>query len=553
MILLELKARDAGGRICKAIINGKELETPAFLPVINPRIDTIPVKELKELGVQALITNAYFLLKNHEDELKKGVHDFLGFDGVVMLDSGAFQLMRYGSVNVTNRKIIEFQKKIKPDIGVILDVPVAKPSREDFEHGVKETLKRAKEWKKLGKGSVNWAGPVHGGPYEDLLKKSAVQMSKLGFDMYCVGSLVPAMEEYDFKRMVDQVITAKKNLPSNVLVHAFGAGHPMVMPLLALLGIDLFDSASYAIFAKENRYITERGTIKLKDLREFPCNCPSCFNKKPEDLKEPGLARHNLYVILAEVRRIKQAIHTGRLWELVLERAMVHPALLEATKHVLENHYEYFLDKDPLTKRKAFFYAGEVSSYRPAIVRASQKFPGQVPSALRIVYPFGQFEGEQVFDFDDELYTELETLRLIGDYWFGKSAGKKLFPKKCWIKYTRTGRIHQVFLNEDLLGVLRTSDGYFALHRAGALRLKTKLKKVVVKKDAESFVLEGRNALARFVKKVGKGVLPGDSVLVTNSRGKFLGVGEALLNSEEMLEFNYGNAVKVREGFEKPV
>ena len=41
-------------------------------------------------------------------------------------------------------------------------------------------------------------------------------------------------------------------------VHLFGAGHPMVFALAALLGCDMFDSASYAKFARDDRFMFPR-------------------------------------------------------------------------------------------------------------------------------------------------------------------------------------------------------------------------------------------------------------------------------------------------------
>jgi predicted AAA+ superfamily ATPase len=49
----------------------------------------------------------------------------------------------------------------------------------------------------------------------------------------------------------------------------------------------------------------------------------------PQQPQEEQLARHNLHVSMAELRRVREAIRQGRLWELVERRCRSHPARLE--------------------------------------------------------------------------------------------------------------------------------------------------------------------------------------------------------------------------------
>ena len=51
--------------------------------------------------------------------------------------------------------------------------------------------------------------------------------------------------------IAEVIVAAKRGLDPSKPVHLFGAGHPMVFPLAAWLGCDLFDSSSYAKFAKD--------------------------------------------------------------------------------------------------------------------------------------------------------------------------------------------------------------------------------------------------------------------------------------------------------------
>jgi len=116
------------------------------------------------------------------------------------------------------------------------------------------------------------------------------------------------MESYRYADLVDVIVASKKGLSPAAPVHLFGAGHPMMFALAVALGCDLFDSASYALYAKEGRYMSVRGTSHLDKLQYLPCSCPVCSSTDAEELmksdnREELLARHNLYATFAEMRK----------------------------------------------------------------------------------------------------------------------------------------------------------------------------------------------------------------------------------------------------------
>ena len=78
--------------------------------------------------------------------------------------------------------------------------------------------------------------------------------------MLALGSPVEFMESYEYKLLAEMIIAAKKNIPTSIPLHLFGAGHPLTIPLAVALGCDTFDSASYMLYAKHDRVITEDGT-----------------------------------------------------------------------------------------------------------------------------------------------------------------------------------------------------------------------------------------------------------------------------------------------------
>ena len=374
----EIKEKDLLGRIGKLKTKSGTVETPLLFPVINPSIQPVPPRRLKEtFGFEAIITNAYILKKRYQNKpIDEGLHKFLDFDGVVMTDSGAYQILVYGEVEVSQKEIVAYQEGIGSDIATMLDIPTGwAVTKEQAEKTVAETLRRAKAFfKTKTRDDILWVGPVQGGRHLDLVANSAVEMGKLPFQIHALGSPTEVMESYRYDVLADMILTAKKGLPIERPLHLFGAGHPAMFSLAVMLGCDLFDSAAYALYARENRYMTENGTWRLDELDYFPCSCPRCSSETPRGLerktkkeREVFLAEHNLYVCLAELKRIKQAIRNGRLWEHTEMRVHGHPALLSALKK-LRSHADFLEKFSPTVKSSGFFYFDPVGLARPEIL-----------------------------------------------------------------------------------------------------------------------------------------------------------------------------------------
>ena len=374
----EIKEKDLLGRIGKLKTKSGTVETPLLFPVINPSIQPVPPRRLKEtFGFEAIITNAYILKKRYQNKpIDEGLHKFLDFDGVVMTDSGAYQILVYGEVDVSQKEIVAYQEGIGSDIATMLDIPTGwAVTKEQAEKTVAETLRRAKAFfKTKTRDDILWVGPVQGGRHLDLVANSAVEMGKLPFQIHALGSPTEVMESYRYDVLADMILTAKKGLPIERPLHLFGAGHPAMFSLAVMLGCDLFDSAAYALYARENRYMTENGTWRLDELDYFQCSCPRCSSETPRGLerktkkeREVFLAEHNLYVCLAELKRIKQAIRNGRLWEHTEMRVHGHPALLSALKK-LRSHADFLEKFSPTVKSSGFFYFDPVGLARPEIL-----------------------------------------------------------------------------------------------------------------------------------------------------------------------------------------
>jgi len=374
--VFEVRYSDLAGRIGRLETPHGTIETPAFVPVVHPVRQTVSTQFLKRMGFQVVITNAYITLRHYGDEARRrGIHDILGYDGAVMTDSGGYQVLEYGSVEVEPAAMAQFEKDIRSDIPIPLDKPTGYGLEyERAKQYVEITLKNSRETLDVvGDTDAIWVGPVQGAEHSDLVEHSARELDRMGFPVMALGSPVELMEAYEFATLAKMIVAAKKMIPAKP-VHLFGAGHPLTIPLAVALGCDMFDSASYMLYAKDGRYMTPSGTIRLDELAYLPCQCPVCSSHSLQDLRGMQVdqrtievAKHNLHVLKAEVDSVKQAIIDGRLWECVMQKARAHPKLMEAVQ--LFKDFEMLEAGTPLFKERAIFFYGPVDQHRPEAKR----------------------------------------------------------------------------------------------------------------------------------------------------------------------------------------
>ena len=286
--MFEILKTDLAARIGILQTNHGKVETPAFVPVVHPVKQSIPTSKLKQMGFDLVITNAYITMKRWgEEAVKRGIHDIIKFDGSVMTDSGGYQVLEYGQVDVSPESMAEFEQKIMTDIAIPLDKPTGYglPKKKAREY-VDYTLKISKETinSKADNGQI-WVRPVQGAEHYDLVRKSTKALIDYGYPMLALGSPVEVMESYEYKILAKMIVSAKRLIPDSIPLHLFGAGHPLTIPIAIALGCDTFDSASYMLYAKHDRYISEDRTGHLSEIQYFSCNCEVCTRYTPKEMQ----------------------------------------------------------------------------------------------------------------------------------------------------------------------------------------------------------------------------------------------------------------------------
>ncbi len=306
------------------LANNQTYALPLFLPVFeqdNPYGITGAML-WRDFHVQGVITNGFLIYKRRDlrESPALDVKKLLGFEGLVMTDSGAYQALG-GRVYVKNRKIVRFQRDIGADI--ISPFDLITPPRDNWKTAnrkLNDTLKHIEEALKIAGDRCILAGVQQGGRYIDLRERSARALVGLGVKYVALGSLVPFFGRNHHIRFTCLVIRqARAIVPLAVPLHLYGAGDPVELPFYMSMGCDVFDSSSFVHFARGGWYMTPYGAAQDPDtVAEYDCPCPYCHNETVWE-SERLMALHNLWTVLDVVQRAGRLRAEGTLEDYLAE------------------------------------------------------------------------------------------------------------------------------------------------------------------------------------------------------------------------------------------
>ena len=342
-------------RLGKIIFNGKEYDTPMFMPVgTAATVKTLSPEEVKNLGAGIILSNTYHLwLRPGEDIVEKagGLHKFMNYDGPILTDSGGFQVFSLAkpkditeegvkfkshlngdSLFLTPEKSIEIQRKLGSDIVMSFDECVGYPCDEKYmKDSVDRTLRWAKRGKDVFKGDNQILfGIVQGGYYEHLRRYCAEELVKMDFDGYSIGGTSVGEPKEIMYEMVEM---STKYLPEDKIRYLMGVGDPIDLIENVKRGIDIFDCVSPTRLARHGHAYTKYGKINLKNNKykddfspiEEGCNCYTCKNftkayvkhliNAEESFGARLLSIHNLSYLMNLMSEIRKNIKSSTLEE----------------------------------------------------------------------------------------------------------------------------------------------------------------------------------------------------------------------------------------------
>jgi len=241
----------------------------------------------------------------------------------------------------TPKDVLEIQEEVG-DIGCSLDIPIRPgASLQQAEWISQLNLRNAKFAAENSSDNLMMFGVVQAWDYESA-KRLGEELSKFNFDGYCVGGLVPRVN--DPIKVVEIVLGVKEVVPEEKPVHVFGLSNFRILPILFLLGVDTVDTSTYIQSAASGKYFSPGGgNASLSNFHgdRLPCSCPICRSFTPEYLSGSGvrplamLSLHNLHVLEDYITFLRGLIRANQLRDYVRKLVQENRRLKEAF-HLVE-------------------------------------------------------------------------------------------------------------------------------------------------------------------------------------------------------------------------
>ena len=335
------------------------VQTPAFMPVGTVgTVKGVEIEMLRTTGAQMILGNTYHLsLRPGEDIVESlgGLHQFCGWTGPILTDSGGFQIFSLAKMmkineegavfrsHIDGRKMhltpehaVAIQEKLGSDVAMVLDHVVGLPcERSKIEDAMGRTIRWAKRCQFAAKRPEQALfAIVQGGLEPDLRKICAEELAALDFPGYAIGGLSVGETP---EEMYDMIDATAPHLPTSKPRYLMGVGKPEDILNGILRGIDLFDCVMPTRNGRNAMGFSDSGPIRIRNAKyerddrplEENCPCPACkrsrgylrhlFQSK-EMLGPILMATHNLTYYQRLVSRAQAALEQGRFPEFCRER-----------------------------------------------------------------------------------------------------------------------------------------------------------------------------------------------------------------------------------------
>jgi len=255
------------------------------------------------------------------------VRTILGFDGLVIVDSGAFGK----SVEKDPVVVYERQKKLMPEIAILLDeIPGRRYSHDAERQAINTTILNARQVKKLNNDELMLMAVAQGNS-ERLLKSCSTRLNAMGFNL--VG--IP-LSHYSKYRQYEQAIYKVKSLQGffnkDTTFHGLGCGSRTMIAILAHFGVRFFDSSAYYKTALHGNAVKPISLCSINQPGSRK-ECGECLFKQRKPTTFKSIANYNLREIMKEVQRSRCALGEGMMKEYLLAR--VEKASLKKIAHLI--------------------------------------------------------------------------------------------------------------------------------------------------------------------------------------------------------------------------
>lgn len=351
----QVEARQGRARAGTFITPHGVLETPVFAPVgTQATVKSLTPDQLSDLDATLVLANTYHLYLRPGDELVKdmgGLHNFMGWPGPILTDSGGFQVFslaknrRIDQNGVTFRSHIDgSQQRLDPEKSILIqenlgaDIIMAFDECSDpyDKEYVREAMIRTHHWAERcqqAKQRTDQAlfGIVQGGIFEDLRQESAEFIASLDFPGNAIGGLSVGETKQEMHTILDLV---DRVLPENKPRYLMGVGTPEDLVSGISRGVDIFDCVLPTRLARHNaamiRYGDRLNIVNAKFAKDeepldHQCSCYCCQNFSRAYIRHLAIAKemlaatllsiHNLHTMINLAADIRKAIFEGNFEE----------------------------------------------------------------------------------------------------------------------------------------------------------------------------------------------------------------------------------------------
>jgi len=349
----QVKKQDATSNARLGVISTSrgEVETPVFMPVATQAaIKAVPPEWVTEQGAGILLANAYHLhLKPGEDIIASlgGLHDFMNWPGMIITDSGGYQVFSLPDRKITEEGVrfrmekngqpvtltpeasMAIQMKLGSDIAMAFDECVAYPSPYPY---AKEAMERTIRWAERCKtahqsDSQVLFGIIQGSTYADLRKACAEAIAAMDFPGIAIGGL--SVGE-GLEVMTEVLSYTAPYLPRDKPRYLMGVGYPEDILAYVEAGLDMSDCVIPTKLARSGVVFTRVGRMRVSNAQyrkdKFPldtnCQCYTCQHysraylhhlfQAGEILGQTLASLHNIHFYLNLMENIRQAIREDR-------------------------------------------------------------------------------------------------------------------------------------------------------------------------------------------------------------------------------------------------
>lgn len=192
----------------------------------------------------------------------------------------------------------------------------------------------------------------------------------LGVDGYVLSGLTGVMG--DARRLVGAITTVREAIPADTALYAPGIATPATVPLLAYLGVDLFDEDAAVVAGTQGRYLLPTGEHQLEDLSELPCACSACAGKGPDDVDYDDVVGHNVATLQASLSTVRDRIRAGRLREYI-EGQVRHVPWLTAGLRVIDDDWGFLEPRTPVVRQSRLDFTTDDALRRVEVQRFAQR------------------------------------------------------------------------------------------------------------------------------------------------------------------------------------